>query len=392
MMRIIKDLINLIFPLALLALAWAGGEIRNKEASIISIGAISSDIVGLTQINEKLFRGHRKANPDEFLYIGIADKPSYGGPTRVAVVINEKKELEHVAILSSNDTFTYIEKAVGLGILDSFTGRTLDNMPQVDGITGATMSSTAIIRGLEQATAQIGATAFGMPPVAATSPPPTPEKTKIILICFLFAGALTITSKRFPWNRKNARFVLLGSSLITLGFLYGAQFSLSTIVALLGSGGLQGMASYAAVLCLVLAVFVFFFTRKNLYCSYICPFGAVQEGLGQITGCTAPSRSQWMILLARGWTLTILAAALFFHSPSDAIYEPFGMAFNFIGSSFIFALTILIVISSLAFKRPWCLLFCPITCVFDYLQLVRRVVWPRSKKQFPLHTTKRGLR
>lgn len=374
MMKRIREMAALIFPLVMLALAWAGGEVRRQEASLAGIRSISADIVGITRVNDYLFRGHRKDNPAEVLYIAIVDKPSYGGLMRVAAVVNGSKELEHVAIMSSHDTSTYLAKVVGMGILDAFPGKTLGSLPRVDGVTGATLSSTAVIRGLELAAARIGTEEFGLPEVAAAGWPATPEKTKLLVIFLLFGSALTITRKSFPLNRKVARYLLMGVSVITLGFMYGAQFSLSTIVALLVGGGLAGLASHAAALCLVLAVAVVVISGQNLFCTYICPFGAVQEGLGRISGCPVPSRRSWMILAARGWTLTVLAAALYFRAPSDAIYEPFGMVFNFIGSGLLFLLTILIVISSLAFRRPWCLLFCPVTCLFDYLQYVRRML------------------
>ncbi len=104
----------------------------------------------------------------------------------------------------------------------------------------------------------------------------------------------------------------------------------------------------------------------------ICPFGGLQEGLGRITGCAPPKRTGWMKWTARSFALTALCSAMYFRNPSDAMYEPFGMAFSFIGSSALFALTVLIVVASLVVRRPWCMLFCPVTCLFDYLACVRR--------------------
>lgn len=69
-------------------------------------------------------------------------------------------------------------------------------------------------------------------------------------------------------------------------FHSGGKFSLGTVHLLLSGGWMRGVASHAALTCLLLAVAVFFLTRKNLYCATLCPFGAVQEGLGRITGCS----------------------------------------------------------------------------------------------------------
>lgn len=57
----------------------------------------------------------------------------------------------------------------------------------------------------------------------------------------------------------------------------------------------------------------------------------------------------WTVRLV---TLSALAAALFFRNPSEASFEPFGMAFNFTGSDALFAMTLAIAVGSLVVKRP----------------------------------------
>ena len=375
-------MIALVIPLALV-LAWAGGEIRTKEATIERIQNISGNIVNISQVGDNLFQGHKQDNPQDLVYIAVVNKPSYAGPITVAAVVSEAKKIEHVAILESDDTSSYLDKIVSLGILGAFIDQPLEKIPSVDSITGATLSSAAITRGLEKAANQIGASKFDLPEITEDKTSVTPEKSKLIAIALFFFSAFYVMSKRFPWDRNKARFTLLTLSVLTLGFMYGCLFSLSTVVTLLSGNWIKGMASYAALLCLVLALVFFLFSGKNIYCSAICPFGAVQEGLGKITGCSAPVRFRWMAWVARSWVFLVLATALFLHTSSGAIYEPFGKAFNFIGSGTIYALTILAIISSLAFKRPWCLLFCPVTSIFDYLRFAKKAFWgnPASKAQ-----------
>lgn len=377
MSALAKKAIVLLIPL-LLALAWAGGEARKKEEMTQRLYNISSDIAGVVQIDEHLYQGHLKEDPDEILYLTHESRPSYGGPLKVAAVVDSQKRIRYAAILDSADTHSYLEKVVGLGLLDKFTTMSIDQMPQVDGISGATLSSTAIIQGIENAAQRIGAAKFNLPVTKKISRTVTPETTKLLLICLFYAAALVITRKTFKPKRK-ARAALLLLSVITLGFWLGAQFSLSTVVSLLSGVWLKGMATYAALLCLVLAVAVFLVTKKNLFCTFICPFGAVQEGLGNITGCAIPKTTPWMDWVARGWVLAVLLAALYFQTPSDAMYEPFSKAFNFIGSGIVYSLTLLILIASLVVKRPWCNLFCPAKSIFYYLQFARKSFSKRTK-------------
>jgi FMN-binding domain/4Fe-4S binding domain len=378
--KLLKTIIVLLIPL-FLALAWAGGEVRKKEAMTQRLGNISIDIEGVVPIDEHLYQGHRKDHPEETLYLAHSSHPSYGGPLKVAAVVDRQKQIQYLAILDSADTHSYLDKVVGLGILDQFTGKSIEQMPEVDGISGATFSSVAIINGVESAVQKIRSAKFGMPVMEKQEPAATPETFNIILICMFFLSALVITNKRFKPKRK-ARAVLLMLSVITLGFWLDIQFSISTVVSLLSGYWLKGMATYTASLCLVLAVIVFIVTKKNLFCTFICPFGAVQEGLGKITGCSPPKQKRWMDWIARTWVLIVLLAALYFQTPSDAMYEPFSMAFNFIGSGITYGLTILIVFASLAIKRPWCNLFCPVKSMFYYFRCARKIFEKQTKYQF----------
>jgi uncharacterized protein with FMN-binding domain len=377
MKRLINIAIVLMIPLAL-AVAWVAGEQRTESAILAQIANISSDISDLTPLGEGLYRAQR-ANSKEPLYVALDVNPSYGGPLTVATVINGQQRIEHVAILQSADTSSYLEKIVGLGILRAFTSQPVAAVPQVDTISGATISSTAIIRGVEQTANRIGVAAFGMQTVAPETRSTTPETVKLVTVLLFFAAAAFVASKRFPWDRKKSRAALMVASVVTMGFTFGVLISLSTVVTLISGNWIAGLATYAPLFCLVLALVAILFMRKNLYCTYICPFGALQEGLGKITGCKAPARSGWMLWLTRTWVFVLLLATVYFHAPSDAIYEPFGKAFNFIGSATVYGLTILVVISSLFFNRPWCRLFCPATVLFDYFTFARKAFAPKPR-------------
>ncbi|MDC7218043.1 MAG: 4Fe-4S binding protein [Spirochaetales bacterium] len=366
-----------VATLCILAAAWFAGGMRSQGANLSRIKNISPEIEHIKQINPSVYEGQRKGNPAEKIYIALAAYPSYGGPLQVAVVINSDKKIERVALVKSTDTTTYIDRVLNEGILDAFLGVTDTHLPKVDAIAGATLSSTAMIMGVQEAVAKIQ----GKETVQATVSFSSEERIKAGLTVALFIMAFFIASSFFRWNKSHACLGLLIISSILLGFMYGAQFSLSSLVLLLAGLWTKGLASYTAIICLLLAELVFFVTKKNLYCSMVCPFGGLQECLGRITKCSPPKKTEWMKWTARGFALAALTAALYFRNPSDAQYEPFGMAFSFIGSTAIFALFVLIVVASLIIKRPWCTLLCPVTPVFDYLAFVRNWLTPTQKKE-----------
>jgi len=369
-----------VLTLLLLITAWGLGGIRVQDASMERIRNISSDIEGIQQVAPSVYEGFRKGQPDQKIYIGLAEHPSYAGALQVAIVVNTEGIIERVALVSTTDTSTYIDRILSEGVLDAFLGASSAKLPAVDAITGASLSSIAIIKSAASAVASIRTiTHKEIAPPDNTPFLSSEEMIKALLTLSLFIFAYIISSQWFKWKSKYIRLGLLAISTILLGVMYNAQFSLSTLVLFLAGFWSQGLASYTALICLLLALVVFFMTRKNLYCTMICPFGGVQEGLGRITNCSTPKKTEWMKWIARLLTLIAMSAALYFRNPSVAQYEPFGMAFSFIGSTAIFALAILIVVSSLLIKRPWCTLLCPISCVFDYLTFVR--AWFASMTQ-----------
>jgi uncharacterized protein with FMN-binding domain len=374
--RFVGIVLVLLVPLALF-LAWVGGQYRITETTIEQLQNIAHEITDVTLVGDNLYRGKSRNNPEKTFYIAHVSKPSYGGPMEVAAVVDSDKKIRYTAVLSSPDTRSYLEKVIGLGILDAFIDTSIEQMPAVDAVSGATISSTALIRGVESAAQQIGSSEFGMPKSEEKQEAATPETLKLIIICLFFAAAFVITTKRVR-KKNRARTALLCCSVTVLGFWFGTQFSLATVAILINGSWLKGMATYATLLCLVLTIFTFLITRKNLFCTSICPFGAIQEGIGKITGCSTPVQSTWMVWVARGWVLTALLAALYLQAPSYAMYGPLGMTFNFIGSGIIYSLTILVVLSSLMFKQPWCRLFCPTSIMISYLRFARKVFIPNS--------------
>jgi len=366
-----------VATLFVLIAAWGAGGMRSEDASLGRIKNISAEIENVRQVRPSVFEGNRKGNSADKLYIGLAEHPSYGGPLQVAVVVNSDKIIERVALVQSVDTTTYIKRVLSDGILDAFLGAGDSQLPQVDAVSGATLSSVAMIKGVEKAVSYI----HGADVSEERRQLSAGEWGKAGFTVLLFMMALFISSRFFRWKKSYARLGVLAVATVVLGFMYGAQPSLVSLVQLLSGLWTKGLASYTALICLTMAAVVFFATKKNLYCAMICPFGGIQEGLGRITKCSPPKKAEWMKWTARGLALVALCAALYFRNPSTSQYAPFGMAFSFIGSAVVFALMVLVVVASLVVKRPWCTLLCPAGPVFDYFSFVRKWLTAISKKR-----------
>lgn len=371
-----SDKIFAVLSILLLCAAWGGGYYRTDNQIIKQLQQLDRSIVTIERVNDQLYLGHgndKNATPTMF---AISEYPGYGGPLRVAVAVKDKM-LETIAVLHSNDTSTYLAEVVGKGVLKALVGKSIEDELDIDAVSGATLSSIAIINGVRNAKDQIGATYYDRP---------LPEKQKqlqfgvkdIVIISF-FLAALMLPKMRGVWF-KRARWTVMLFSIGLVGFAFAAQFSIATGVTFLSGVWLHGLASYTSLICLLLAVGIFLLTRKNLYCSYVCPFGAAQECLSVITSCKAPAKGNPFVK----WTprvllLLALMGGLYFRNPSAFSYAPVSVFFNVIGSRVLFVMVIIIIISSLVIKRPWCNLFCPADGMFSFLGFMRRWILPTKK-------------
>ncbi len=114
-------------------------------------------------------------------------------------------------------------------------------------------------------------------------------------------------------------------------------------------------------------------TRKNIYCTWICPVGCIQEGLGLI-GAAKPRFSKRVNTILKWASRTIawlaIVAALYFRNPVKINYEIFGVSTSLTGATYLFAFTCFFFIASLFIKRPWCKYLCPIKPVSDFIAFI----------------------
>jgi len=360
----------------LLCAAWASGYYRTDSQTTRQLQQLDNDIISLERVNDQLYLGHSKDKNIPPTIFAIEEYPSYGGPLRVAVAVKDKT-VETTAVLHSSDTSTYLKEVVGKGVLKAFVGQNMENEVEVDTVSGATMSSRAIINGVRHGIDEIGAAYYDRPLPEKKKHLPFGIKDVVIILFFL---AAILLSRHKGKHLKRLRWGLMLLSLLLIGFFFVSQFTIATEVTFLSGVWMDGLASYTSMICLLLAVGVFLLTHKNIFCVYLCPFGVAQECLSTITNCKAPdSRNQFIKWMPRVFFLLALMGGLYFRNPSAFSYEPISVFFNVIGSRVIFVLVVLINISSLILKRPWCHLFCPVTGMFSFIGFMRNWIQPAGK-------------
>jgi len=233
----------------------------------------------------------------------------------------------------------------------------------VDAVTGATVSSKAILSAL-----QTSGQRFATQILGRSLQPQVKEKTHWanylpdshgIYLIAAFLLALIVTYRGGFWSRL----VVLSLTLIVGGIVLNAQYSSEQIATILSlhvpAAGLTGAFLFVVGMPLLVMLF------GNLYCGYICPFGAAQELLGYVV----PDRLKHPITLEKmrkarfvKYGVLFIFIILFFSSRSRSTLatDPLISFFNlqFWKWSMIVIVTVALI-GSVFYVRFWCRYLCP---------------------------------
>ena len=309
-----------------------------------------------TKINEKkpikqeLSDGTIVISTDEL----AKDVKGYGGSIPLEIYIKDGRITE-IKALPNSETPDFFNKVKNSKVFTQWIGLDLKvaEKTQIDGISGATFSSNAVIenirKGIEYAINNN---------VKATSSRYIDFSPKFVctVLVILMASLLPlfIRSKRY-------RTVQLVLNTIVLGFWSGSFISYSLMVNYL-TNGMNIWISIVPVLLLIVAFVFPLFGKKNHYCNWVCPLGSIQELAGKCT------KNKWKLgpRLLKGlnyfhdglWALLMLfmwSGVLF----QWMDYEPFSAFIFRQASTAVLIIAIAIVLLSFFVSKPYCRFVCP---------------------------------
>jgi len=308
----------------------------------------------------------------------------FGGKMNLAIYVDAAGRLINFYITRSNETPSYLEL---LGRWrQSLGGRGLFG-PQpfagVDAVTGATISSKAIMSAMETSGQRFAAQILGR---SIQSEPQKkvrwagylPDARGLYLIG-AFVVALIVTYRGGFWSRLG----VLILNLVVGGVILNAQYSSEQIASLLSAHtpapGLTGV--FLLVVGAPLLIIIF----GNMYCGYICPFGALQELLGYIVperfkpplGAERMQKARFV-----KYAVLFVFIIVFFLSRNRVTLaaDPLISIFNFRFSITDFQLTwqtsmwliiAVAVAGAIFYPRFWCRYLCPVGA---FLSLFNNVV------------------
>lgn len=285
------------------------------------------------------------------------DIKGFGGTVPLEIYL-KKGKVQQVKSLPNSETPDFFQEASEL--LERWNGKTTQQAlaMKVDGITGATYTSNAIIgnmkAGLKYADKNVKEiTFFDKLDLRA--------KTIIGLIVVLMAAIIPL----FVKNRRYRIFQLL-LNFVVLGLWSGTFISWSVLVGFM-SGGINVWISLIPIIMLITAFVYPIFGKKNHYCTHICPLGSVQELAGmtnhnkwKISKQTAQHLDHFRKILF--WVLMLLMLAGVWSQWMD--YELF-VAFIFKSATWIVILiAVVFILLSFFVPRPYCRFVCPMGSFF----------------------------
>ncbi|WP_052260879.1 4Fe-4S binding protein [Photobacterium gaetbulicola] len=341
---------------------------------------------------EQTSRPESKITPNTSKWVSFGTGVGYGGELTIGAVFSHQGEIETIALLSSKETTSYFDKVAEQKLPESLLAQNIKTAMSVDAVSGATLTSEAYTQALNQAADPVRLRLFGYQ-FTETTPAWHYLKWLDVAALLFFIAAVWVNRSRSEHKSKLNTALLTGSTLL-FGFHSASLYSASTMAGLVSGTWLSGVANYTPFILLMLSIGCILYYNRNVYCQSLCPFGAVQQCLAKVGKAKAsPIRRSWFIWFPRFLLLATLCLGAYFRNPAAFVYEPFGIAFGMIGGMYLFILTVMILLTSLIVRRPWCQSLCPINTLTDFVVFNKQWLKQAAKhRKRELGTAKRTTR
>ena len=293
----------------------------------------------------------------------------YQGPTDMLLALDTDDRVIGLAVRSSYDNQPYVDYT---GADEPFRARfrhmLLDELSRFDpdaagieGVSGATMTSMAVARGLPQAArAALGDRPRPRMVVSARDLGTAAVLLVALLICF---------SPLRANRRLRAAFQVL--LVVYLGLLNGDMLSQAMLVGWAQSGAAPWRLAPGLALLSAAALLVPVFSRRQLYCRHICPFGAAQQLLRRWRPWRVPLagwRRRGLAAIPFSLLLLVVATAMVPLPVNLAGIEPFDAFVFWIAGSATLGVAIAGLAAAAVVPMAYCRFGCPTGAMLNYLR------------------------
>ncbi len=294
----------------------------------------------------------------------------YGGAVPLTVYLKNDR-VARVEVRANRETPDFLEYVIGKGLLERWNGLTLSEVAslEVDAVTGATYTSTAIIRNMQSAERVAPSDSFkeGERSSCVSSLSANVDRGwGYYAACVVLLVAIVVP---FFFRGKWYRNLQLVLNVLVLGFWTGSFVSLQLFVNLIANG-IQ-WTDWLVLLLLIAAIVLPLFGKRQHYCTWVCPLGSCQELLGRVLkkklhlpvklvkGLDLFRQALWVVILLTMWTgLTLnylgcelFTAFLFRQAPTVVV-----------------VLAVVFLILSCFVQRPYCRFVCPTGSILKFME------------------------
>lgn len=280
------------------------------------------------------------------------DVTGFGGNVPLEVYVKDGR-IVNIKALPNHESPEFFGLASSL--FSQWKGKTLDGAAaqKVDGVSGATFSSKAIIANMQRAIAYAQKSAANDHWYSRLD---LSAKSLVALLVALMAAIIPLFYKNKTW-RVIQQILNVG----VLGFWCGSFVSYANLISFT-SNGLDVLAMPVATVLLIVAFVYPLFGQRSYYCANVCPFGSLQEIVGHCVPYKVKMQPKtvrrldvfrqvlWAVLMFCLWT------GVWF---GWVDYEPFSAFILQSASWAVIVLAGCFIVLSAVVPRPYCRFVCP---------------------------------
>lgn len=308
----------------------------------------------------------------------------YQGPSDALVGLQPDGQVCGVAVGVSYDNEPYVsyvrDDVYFRGLLNGQTTTALAGLDpvaaRIEGVSGATMTSQAVVQGIVQAAQAVVQEQQRQLATAARPAPPGWQERLLTLRNLSTLGltclgtVLGLTSLR---RRRGLRVLYQLAVIVWLGLINGDLLSQALLLGWAQHGipwqNALGLSCLSAAALLVPIV-----SGQNVYCSHVCPHGAVQQLLRNRLPWSwrvSPGLQTWLKRLPLLLLVWVVLLGLL-HWPFSAVdIEPFDAWLWQVAGWPAIAIAVTGLVASLFVPMAYCRYGCPTGALLDYLRYAR---------------------
>ncbi len=281
-------------------------------------------------------------------------------------MISQEGNIEQVQHIASKETQSYLTKIANEGFYQEFYNVPLENEVEIDAVSGATLTSEAIIKTTEalinlyrndfedKLVEDRNMASFQL--IAINS---------IWWVLHLFIIALFYIygfQKKYKKTKRDVK-ILSIISVLYIGFFLNSSFTYVSLIHPFLETSLSSFVALYALFSLLGAVW-----SKNIYCQYVCPYGHLQRislGLTNKQFVSTFFMPHKWVKRIRDFIAVILVTGILLGLRSWGSFEVFPDLFGLDFTSYWFGVSLLLIVINLKYPFIWCRIACPTGAVLD---------------------------